>query len=863
MTQIRNLLARNLDQKIEEIIQLDQADEYTVYTEICEYVVTESIRRQYRDLFEAINEARIEPTGGIGVWISGFFGSGKSSFAKNLGYVLANKDLRFSLNGKEQNHRATDLFKERVNDPDIADLIDIINSNMDAEVIMFDVQKDRASQSGPDISPFVYRVLLRHLGYAEDFDVAELEITLEGRGELQDFIERFDRRYAAERPQNGWTRRGRTGALAPNQASAILHEMDPSTYPSPDSYVGSVRSDQYQPTPRKLVERTFELMERRRQGRVPIFIIDEVGQYVAYSQDRLENLRAVVEEFAREGSNRLRARKIPAQPWFMVTSQERLDEVLSALGDQRRVSIAKVRDRFGHEVDLSPADVREVAARRVLSKTEDGEKELSKLFEDNQGKLNAASKLESRARKSEVGEGEFVEFYPYLPHYVDLSIDIMSGIRLQPGAARQVGGSNRTIISQVYEMLVNPRTAFADKPTGALVSLDAIYELIEGQVGSSKQRDVSEIVARFADDPEDNGWAGRTAKALALLEFVRDLPRTPPNIAAVLVDRVGVSAPVPEVEAALAHLTEAQFVRDTGEGYKLQTAQEKSWEQEKNQYRELRPRERNEIKREILQEIFGETNLKRYQHKNLRTFTVGVSVDGTRIGSEGQVPLSVLVAEGEGDLLTAKLTEARQESRDHHDRVYWVFSLTPEIDDLVASYHASDRMIAKYQQAQATNQSSPETMANLSQERNEQRRLRNRLIDKFSEAITAGQGFFQGVAHDASGLGHSPAEIFRGLFGRAVPDLYPKLEMGTVRLRGSEAEEVLKAASLNGLSGVFYEGDEGLGLVVAEGAKYVPNPSAPTAKEILDYLKQEHAYGNKVTGRILGDRFGGMPYGWD
>ena len=316
------------------------------------------------------------------------------------------------------------------------------------------------------------------------------------------------------------------------------------------------------------------------------------------------------------------------------------------------------------------------------------------------------------------------------------------------------------------------------------------------------------------------------------------------------------------MEAALGRLSEAQFVRDTGEGYKLQTAQEKSWEQEKNQYKELRPRERNEIKREILSEVFGETGLKRYPHKNLRTFTVGVSVDGSRIGGEGQVPLSVLVAEGEGDW-SAKVTEARQESRDHQDRVYWVFSLTPEIDDLVASYHASDRMIAKYQQVQATNQSSPEEAANLSQERNEQRRIRNRLVDKFSEAITAGQGFFQGVAYDASGLGHSPLEIFRGLFQRAVPELYPKLEMGTVRLRGSEAEEVLKAASLNGLSQVFYAGDEGLGLVVPEGSKYVPNPAAPIAKEILDYLNKEHEYGNKVTGRVLGDRFGGMPYGWD
>jgi len=169
---------------------------------------------------------------------------------------------------------------------------------------------------------------------------------------------------------------------------------------------------------------------------------------VAYNEARLENLRAVVEEFGREGKNRMRARRIPAPAWFIVTSQERLDEVTSAIGDEKRVLIAKVRDRFRHEIDLSPADVREVASRRVLSKNETGERELSKLFEANEGQLNAACTLERTTRESQIDERAFIDFYPYPPHYIDLSINIMSGIRDQPGGMRHIGGSNRTIISQ-------------------------------------------------------------------------------------------------------------------------------------------------------------------------------------------------------------------------------------------------------------------------------------------------------------------------------------------------------------------------------------------------------------------------------
>lgn len=851
---IRDLLKRDLTHKIEEIIQLGQTEESAVYEELNEYVATGSIRRQYRDLLEAMSAARLEPTEGIGVWISGFFGSGKSSFAKNLGYVLANE--------KVLGYRAADLFKERVDDPDVSDLVDVLNANMPAEVIMFDVQKDVASQTVSDISPVVYRVLLRHLGYAEDFDVAELEISLEESGELNDFIDRFDRRYAGEKPQLAWEKRGRMGARNLSNASAILHEMDPATYPAADSYVNSVRGGWVEPTPRMLVERTFELMERRRPGRTPVFIVDEVGQYVASHQGRLENLRAVVEELGKEGRNRLRQKRIPAQPWFVVTSQERLDEVTSALGDDRRVLLAKVRDRFKHEVDLSPADVREVAARRVLSKNDEGEKELRSLFEGNEGRVNASCRLESRSRESEVTEKEFVEFYPYLPHYMDLSIDIMSGIRLQEGATRHIGGSNRTIISQVYEMLVNDRTAFADKEPGALVSLDRIYDLIEGQMGESKRRDIAQISARFANEPEDAGYSARVAKAIALLEVVKDLPRTPENIAALLVDRVDVASPLPEVEAALSRLVDAQFARDTGEGYKLQTEQEKSWEEEKKGHKDPRPKERNEIKRELLEEILGETSLRKYRYRDLHTFSVGVIVDGAKLGGEGRIPLSVLTADDESER-GGKVEEARGESRRNRDTIYWVFNLTDEIHSLVAAYHASNRMVSTYQQQQSQNKISKEDASSLAEERTEQRRLKGRLTEKMSAALAGGQGFFHGAPRDASDLGRTPAEIFRSLFDLAVPDLYTKLPLGSAKLSGKEAEEILSASDLKGLSSVFYEGEEGLGLVVQEGASYVPNLNAEIAREVLDHLNNEHSYGNKVTGKDLEARFGGMPYGWD
>jgi hypothetical protein len=847
--QIRELIKRDLNDKIEEIIKVDQEDEEVVYKEITEYVVTPRILEEYRMLFRAIADAPSEPHEGIGVWISGFFGSGKSSFAKNLGYVLANREVL--------GYRAADLFKNQLDDPSTGALIDSINTRIPTHVVMFDVSVDRAVKKATErIAEIMYTVLLRELDYAEDYDIAELEIELEREGRLEEFM-----RLCSEMGHGDW-RQVRKGAMKISRASAILHKMDPATFPEVESWARSIGAKQADITVNKFVDRAFELMERRRPGMGLVFIIDEVGQYVARSADKIEDLRAVVERFGQESRNRLKARKIVAPVWIVVTSQERLDEVVAAI-DSKRVELAKLQDRFRWRVDLAPADIRQVATRRVLAKRPEKEDVLRRLYADWQGQLNTAIRLERTTRKTELTEDEFVQFYPYLPHFIDLSIDIMSGIRVQnPNAPRHLGGSNRTIIKQAYEMLVSERTNLANKPVGKLVSLDLIYELVEANLSSEKFRDINEITTRFRDDPEDRGWAARVAKAITLLEFVRDLPRTEHNIAAVLVDRVDMAAPLQEVKDALRRLVDAQFVRNTEEGYKLLTPTDRNWETEKQSLRDPRPKDRNEIIREVLRDIFTEPRLRTYGYRDLRTFRIGITVDDVRVGDEGQINLSLLVAE-DSDELSEKVAQARNESREHTNDLYWVFALTPEIDDMVANLFASRQMIARYEQMRAQNKINTEEAISLASEKNEATRTYNRLKDKVVEALARGQGLFRGMSKDASDLGKSHTEIFKRFLDFAVPDLYPKLEIGARPLRGNEAEEFLKAANLNALPQIFYDGEQGLNLVVKEGPKYVPNTSAEIAKEVLDYLKHEDEYGNKVTGKTLEEHFASSPYGWE
>ncbi len=851
MKTIGELLTRDLSRKIEEIIQVDQADEQSVYAEITEYIATDSIREQYHHLLKAIAEASADPHEGIGVWVSGFFGSGKSSFAKNLGYAIENREILGS--------EFAELFKQQLGDSRISDLLDLINAKTPTEVILFEVAKEADTRKVTQrIAELMYTVLLRELGYAEDFDIAELEIELEAEGKLPEFTAACKSLLGKD-----WET-VRVGAQKLSRASAILHNLDPKTYPSADSWAHAQRNRDISISVSKVVERTFELWGRRRKGKALVFIIDEVGQHVARSGDKIEDLRATIEEFGKVGKNLLKARKITAPCWIVVTSQEKLDEVVAAI-DSRRVDLAKLQDRFRFRVDLAPSDIREVATRRVLAKRPEALPVLKKLFNEAPALLNAALRLERTTRRTDINEDDFVHFYPYPPHYIDLCIGIMSGIRLQPGAPRHYGGSNRTIIKQAYEMLVSDRTAFAKKPIGALVTLDKVFELVEGNLSNEKRTDIHQIAERFKDDPEDHGWALRVAKAICLLEFIRDLPRTEANLAAVLVDEVGKATPLSEVQAAVKRLDAAKFIRNTEEGWKLQTAQEKNWTNERSGHLGPKPRERNELTRTALQQIFDEPEFKTYRYQN-RSFRIGIRVDGTSIGDEGELPLTLCVSD-DADELTKRIEDIRTESqqKSHETDLYWLFCLTPEIDELVAQLHASRKMVDKYSQMSAQQKISPDEATCLQDEKNSKNGFETRLRDKLTEAMERGTGMFRGVQKDASALGKGLSEILKKLFGQVVPDLYPKLQMGSRPLKGDEAEQILKAADLKALPKVFYEGGQGLAMVVKDGAKLVINTNAEVAKEVLDYLKSEHSYGNKDSrmGKALEKRFGGTPYGWE
>ena len=90
---IREIFEKEIDRDIQGVIIVGQSEAENVAQELDEYVVTKELQKHFADFFSAYKKGIVGTTPKMGVWISGFFGSGKSHFLKILSYLLANKSV--------------------------------------------------------------------------------------------------------------------------------------------------------------------------------------------------------------------------------------------------------------------------------------------------------------------------------------------------------------------------------------------------------------------------------------------------------------------------------------------------------------------------------------------------------------------------------------------------------------------------------------------------------------------------------------------------------------------------------------------------------------------------------------------------
>jgi hypothetical protein len=821
---IKALFANDIDRRIEEVIKVDQADAAIIRDELAEYIVTDSIRTHFLKIFDHYLTTWQKPNEGIAIWTSGFFGSGKSGFAKYLGLALANRDIL--------GQGAGELFAQRCKDTKAQVLLTNIAEQIPTEAVIFDVSTDRGIRTGnQSITEIMYRLFLQSLGYARDLDLSELEITLEEDGRLDAFKanyrEVFDKDWDYEKGKI---------ATAVQQASRVMHVMDPATYTTADSWRESAmkRADI---TPGDLAARCLELMSRRRPGKNLLFVIDEVGQFVARDVQKMLDLQAVVQSLGRVGRGKL---------WILVTSQEKLTELVGGL-DDRRVELARLMDRFPSElqVHLEPSDISEVTSKRVLAKNAEAEKDLRERFTEHRGRLTDHTRLTADITLPELTADAFIDLYPLLPYQIDLIIQIVSGLRTQGGASKHVGGANRTIIKLAKQLLIHPDVDLASQPIGTLARVDQIYDLVSGNIGS-------EIRAKIADIGTKIGHpiAQPVAKVICLLQYVRSVHRTAENIAAALHPAIDADSRLAEVRQALDALEKGVMVRRGDDGYRIPTPAEDDWERQRSGLAP-KPGDTARLYAEAVTALWSPQPS--HNLLDVKPFKAGLYL-GERLAVEGDIPFHLALA-ATGTEFDQQVEDFRRRSQTETKAVFWVAAIHEAIDRETVELHRSKEILSRKEWGAQTKDES----ALVAEEKIRQRRHQDELRRLIKQALLTGTIFFRGndrsPDENASDVSRTAAKVL----SQALPEVFDRFEEAAARVTKNDLDSLLTTENLRGLTPVYSD----LGLVRDQGGKPVFDVETGVLAEVLARIENRTSYGETASGRWLTDEFAKEPFGWE
>lgn len=821
---IKTLFANDIHRRIEEVIKVDQTDEEILREEINEYVVTDSIRSHYTSIYDAYCETPNKPHEGIAIWVSGFFGSGKSSFAKMLGLSIANRVVA--------GESAAERFGQRSGDKKLQVLLKTISEKIPTHAVIFDVSTDRGIRSGNQtLTEIMYGLFLQSLGYAKDLDLSELEVGLEEKGQLTRFEDEYRRLFKKD-----WaTEKGKV-AFALSEASRVLHSLDSATYPMADSWVKAVKN-KADISPGKLAERATELMKRRRPGQSLMFVVDEVGQFVARDVQKMLDLQAVVQSLGVKGRGK---------HWVVITSQEKLGELVSGL-DDKKIELARLMDRFPLQVHLEPSDISEVTSRRVLSKNAAAQTALGKLFDEHRGRLTEHTRLAADIKLPELARDSFIDLYPLLPYQIDLIIQVVSGLRTQGGASKHVGGANRTIIKLAQQLLINPAVNLADEQLGTLVRLDQVYDLVEGNIGSEVRAKISAIAKELS-----HPLARPVAKVICLLQYVKSVHRTAENIAAALHPGVASDSQLAAVKEALRELESAHKVRRGDDGYRIPTPAEDDWERLRNGI-SPKPGDSHRLYSDVLASFWQPQPS--HTLFETKTFKAGLAIHGREV-VDGDMMFHVHLAD-DGKEWKALAAELRTRSQQERKNVFWAIALNEAIDREAVEVFRSKEMLAR-KERETKGEDTPGLIA---EERVRQRRHNDELRRLVKAVCLSGSVYFRGNDRSpgdrAVDVGKSVAEIL----GHVLPDVFDRFKEAAAKSsdvkRGVDA--LFTAENLQGLPSVF----SGLGLLRDEKGKTIFRVESGPLKEVLDRIDERANYGDTASGRFLADEFAKEPFGWD
>jgi hypothetical protein len=850
MTKLRDLFVYDLDRVIPPVAKVSDTDAVTVATELGEYVPTRSIEEGLARFLEVYADSRLAPTDRIGVWISGFFGSGKSHFAKILSYLLTNPTLSTDADIAEhiRGRSAQAVFLDRLGvssrRAEIEALLHRIGM-LDSQVIMLNIKAEQdQAQQDEGITQILHRVYLAHRGLSTDPSVARLELELIER----DLYEAF-KGEVLKQTGNPWEDERDDVFFVESAVVAALQAVAPESYTTREEARDAFRRLREVPTltikdlTRQLGAYVDQLAAQGDPERPPhlVFIVDEIGQFVGDDSQKLLELQSIAEEFGIGGKGKL---------WLIVTAQAKLDAVIA--GVQRvRDSFGKIGDRFDTRLALTSDDVEQVLEERILKKKAERVAEIERYYQDHAGLLTGLAALPgiSHDLPSMTNDG-FVFNTPFLPYHPPLIQAIFEQVKSSTATGFQMTSEARSMIGMAQGVLQNKDNGFLNGQLGRLVSLDMVYDQIAVDLQTQDRREIDRLPDQL---PAYRLLDGRVLKALYLLQAVPWIAITTDTLAHALIREVETAPSTlkSEVAASLTRLRDARYVvTREDDTWEFLTGAKKGFEEELAGTR-VRQIDLRRAARTALSEMLRPIGSLNYR-SGLRSFDVAVKGDEEEFKTGEGMFLEIyspLHQELDPDFSMDDLEQIQSFS--HPDTVYWIGAPEPELRSLLSRQISLDTVLRKWQDKAAKTDEDREIIREKS---NELAALSNKIESTLRGSLINGTLIWNGRSEELDGRTTTLNPIFNRVMAEVVPQVYPRFEMAAVKPVDQNIEAALTVAP-------YALASVGAGLDLFDEDGHLNQHSA-VVDEVRRELERRHNQGLDMTGKALEEHFAGGEYGW-
>ncbi|WP_108306485.1 BREX system P-loop protein BrxC [Metalysinibacillus jejuensis] len=389
MKKINEILTINFQEDIKSVIDLEDRSETEIQTEIESYIVTEGIGEH---LYNFTNQftSNIKETG---VWLSGFYGSGKSYFGKIIGYIIGNP----MINGTS----ARDRFIPRLKGIKDESLIENSIRNLDSincRVVFLDIAKQNTDNG---LAFTLFANLLKNLGFRDDiYGYMEYDLFVDGK------LDEFKIKTKSLEGQE-WDQLKTSNRTVAKVMRKVFIEMGYSEieYEETRKVYENAIKDFSASKFKNVLERYLNFQ----QDETLVFIFDEASEAISQRKFTLLDLEGISEMLS----------SIEKKVWTIAIAQEKLDDVINSANVSKN-QLTKVTDRFKTKIHLEATEVDVIIRHRLLQKTEIGEQQLLEYYSNNEGLISDATNLKSNFPTKTENAEEFSIYYPFHKYQFDI-----------------------------------------------------------------------------------------------------------------------------------------------------------------------------------------------------------------------------------------------------------------------------------------------------------------------------------------------------------------------------------------------------------------------------------------------------------